>query len=1081
METTGLSELLARIAGEYRAKASIFDIPEKAFRKAFELESESPGLSVMGQRISLPVGPAAGPHSQLAPNLVAAYLAGARAFELKTVQVNDSLEIAKPCIDALDEGHNTEWSTELSLAVAREEYLRGWIAVNLLASIFSDSPGSFFFNMSLGYTLDGIKSPKMDAFIEGMRRPASAPSSSAFWKLAMRDLEAFVASPGFLSAFGPGALAKARALLADFPMSPVHSVTLSTMHGCPPDEIERIGSYLIEEKGLDAFVKLNPTLLGFDAARGILDETLWKDLEIRRDNFERDLQFSDALKLVASLDAKARAAGRRFGIKLSNTLANANTGSFLPGDERYMSGRALFPLTIALAARLAAALPNWGSRFSYCGGAWAKNAGPLVAAGLGPLTIATDILKPGGYLRLLPAARAAVKALHGSPDRPDAVALARLAELALAQGEYRKGWKAGRACIKKPLPLYDCFAAPCVEACPVNQNVPEYIRLGASGASKKALETILADNPMPFITGTLCDHVCQAACCRNDYEGSVEIRSAKLACARSASVPAAPATHGASFSGRGARKGDAKVAIIGAGPAGLSCAQHLALAGVEVTVFDRSREMGGVPANVIPGFRIPREDIAADIERIRGLGAEFRLGAAVDSLDPLRSEGYTAFFIGAGAPVPRKLEVEGTAFPVVDALSFLLAASERIAGRRWEFGEPKRIVVAGGGNTAMDAVRLALRLPGIEEVRLSYRRGREEMPADEEELCNALAEGGKLMELTLPERSYQGPDGPRLSLRVMEKGERDASGRRSPRATDRTESVDCDLLVAAVGESADTRLLEALGIPCGENGRPLVDSATQESRRAGVYVGGDAARGPSSIITAVADGRRAAYAILRAAGIEPPPSRYSPPPPDPDKLASRGEFVENLAGDAPALLARAAERCLNCDSACLRCVEVCPNRANFALPVKPEGLSVKPEGLPTATGEDLKQSIQILHVDALCNECGNCGVFCPYEGEPFRGKPSLFRDRASLEASHNASLGPRGNDSVGSPPRAAPNAGFAFVPRDGDGPSLVLREAPGGPVRELLFAEWSREGSGGTMAALARSVYRDHRYLIGGA
>jgi putative selenate reductase len=1048
METTGLRELLGRVAGEYRAKSSIFDIPEKAFREAFELEARSPGIEIMGKRISLPVGPAAGPHSQMAPNLVAAYLSGARAFELKTVQADDSLEIAKPCIDALDEGHNTEWSTELSLGQAREEYLRGWIAVRLLASIFSPSPDALLFNMSLGYTLEGIKSPKMDAFIEGMRSPATADSSSAFWKDALRELERFADSADFVAAFGRAGRAKAAALLSNFPSSPIHSVTLSTMHGCPPDEIERIGSYLIEAKGFDTFVKLNPTLLGYDLARTILDATAWKEIEIRRDNFERDLQFGDALALVASLDRKSRAAGRRFGVKLSNTLANANSGAFLPGEERYMSGRALFPLTVALAAKLAEALrgslPGWDSRFSYCGGAWAGNAGQLVASGMGPITIATDILKPGGYLRLLAAARAAVEAIPGSPGKPDAFALARLAGEALARPEYRKGWKSGKAAIGRALPLFDCFAAPCIEACPVNQKVPEYIRLASSGASEKALETTLADNPLPFITGTLCDHVCQEACCRNDYEGPVEIRAVKLACAKAASVPAAPAPRDPAIKG--------KAAIIGAGPAGLACAHYLALAGFPVTVFDASSEPGGVPANVIPGFRIPRRDLLADIERIRSLGVDFRLGFEVRELGSLRAEGFTAFFVGAGAPVPRDLGLEGGAFPVVDALAFLEAASARLEGKLWDFGEPRRVVVVGGGNTAMDAVRLALRLPGIEEVRLSYRRDREEMPADEEELGNALAEGGKLMDLTLPERSYRGSEGPRLSLRVMRSGGRDASGRRSPEPTDATLSVDCDLLVAAVGEAPDTRLLESLGVSCGPDGRPVLDAATLESRSAGVYVGGDSARGPASIIRAVADGRRAAYSMLRAAGVEPQPASYAPPPPDKARLARRGEFAESLSADS-AIVAREAERCLNCDSVCLRCVEVCPNRANFALPVEPGGS-------PSRSG--LAQPIQILHLDALCNECGNCGVFCPFEGRPFKDKATLFRDARALYASHNA--------------------GFAFV--DGvDGPALALRELPDGEALTLAFGEWGTKAATGDspMAALARTVRFEHPYLIGGA
>ena len=179
MDTTGLGELLARIAGEFRAKGTIYDIPEKAFRAAFELEASSPGLDIMRGRVSLPVGPAAGPSSQIAPNLVAAYLAGARVFELKTVQVKDALDIDKPCIDVLDEGHNTEWSTELTLTAAREEYLRGWIAIGLLASVFSPSPRAFLFNLSVGYTLEGIRSPSMDAFIEGMRAPPRRHSGRA--------------------------------------------------------------------------------------------------------------------------------------------------------------------------------------------------------------------------------------------------------------------------------------------------------------------------------------------------------------------------------------------------------------------------------------------------------------------------------------------------------------------------------------------------------------------------------------------------------------------------------------------------------------------------------------------------------------------------------------------------------------------------------------------------------------------------------------------------------------------------------------------------------------------------------------
>jgi putative selenate reductase len=1049
MGTTSLSALLGRIAGEYRAANTIYGIPSRAFARSFELEAASPGLRVMGGAASLPVGPAAGPNSQIAPCLVAAYLAGARVFELKTVQENDALDIEKPCIYALDEGHNAEWSTELALPDARGEYLRGWIAVNLLAAIFSAKPRSFFFNMSVGYTLDGIKGAKVDDFIEGMRQPSHLP----YWTQALRELGDFVESSDFRATFGSagggGALERAGALLANFPDSPVHSVTLSTMHGCPPTEIERIGSYLIENKNFDVYVKLNPTLVGYDRARGILDKTGWKRISIKRESFEHDLQFPDALKLVASLSAKAEKCGRLFGVKLSNTLANANDGRFLPGTERYMSGRALFPITVRLAAELAAAMPDFAQRFSYCGGASALNAAELIKSGVGPLTVATDILKPGGYLRLSDIADEAARALPGSPDRPDAAALERIAEAALERSEYRAGWKSGNASISKPLPLADCFAAPCVEACPVHQKAPAYIRQAAAGASREALATILADNPLPFVTGTLCDHVCQEACSRNDYEGPVEIRACKLNCANAAEIPAKrPAV--AAFNG--------KVAVIGAGPGGLSCAYHLALAGIPVTVFDKANSPGGVPANVIPRFRISPEDIAKDIDRVRNLGVEFRFGVEIRDLAILAAEGYVAFFAAPGASKPRDLKLAGSGIRVIDALEFL-KHTDAFAGAR-------HIVVAGGGNTAMDAVRAATRLPNVDSVRLSYRRSVEEMPADKEELGYALAEAATLvarsgderadrvfMELSLPERAIptSAETPPRIVLRKMRLGEPDASGRRAPIACDETEEIACDLLIAAVGEFPDGDLLKALGAAMGEDGRPIIDPATQASSRTGLYVGGDAARGPASIIAAAADGRRAAFAIMRAAGIESPVDLYVPAPLDEEKLASRGRIATSLGSGDHNFIAREAERCLACDSACLRCVEVCPNRANTAIAV------------PAGEGRPFAQGLQILHLDYLCNECGNCGLFCPYEGKPYLGKPTLFQDGAALVNSRNA--------------------GFAFAAAGPDdaGPSLTVRARPDGKVEELPFDEWETRAGDSSMEALALAVLREHSYLIGAA
>jgi len=203
-----------------------------------------------------------------------------------------------------------------------------------------------------------------------------------------------------------------------------------------------------------------------------------------------------------------------------------------------MSGRALFPITLRLAAKVAGALPDPGMRISYCGGVSALNAADLIKAGLGPLTLATDILKPGGYLRLAQIAREASGALPLPLEAgaTDAAALESLAAAALERPEYRKGWKSGTVSMAGKLPLHDCFAAPCVEACPVNQKVPAYVAAQGAGRSEEALAAILSDNPLPHITGLLCDHVCQEHCSRLDYEGPVRIRDMKLAAARAATM-----------------------------------------------------------------------------------------------------------------------------------------------------------------------------------------------------------------------------------------------------------------------------------------------------------------------------------------------------------------------------------------------------------------------------------------------------------------------------------------------------------------------------------------------------------------
>jgi len=364
---------------------------------------------------------------------------------------------------------------------------------------------------------------------------------------------------------------------------------------------------------------------------------------------------------------------------------------------------------------------------------------------------------------------------------------------------------------------------------------------------------------------------------------------------------------------------------------------------------------------------------------------------------------------------------------------------------------------------------VAARLPGRPRVSILYRRTRAEMPADREEFAAALADGADYAELSLPEAMAPAAAGglPTLRVREMALGAPDASGRRAPVPTERVREVPCDLLIAAVGETPDRALFERLGARVGPDGRPAVDPLTMATSVPGVYAAGDARRGPSSIIAGAADGRLAAYAILRAAGLEPAVERRAPAPPDPAKLSRRGEILPGLPPDHPEFVAREAERCLECGSACLRCVEVCPNRANVALPVPVDG--------------PLVQAIQIVHADDLCNECGNCGFFCPYDGEPYAGKPTLFRDEAALRASANAGFAfvPAGSAApraAGSAAREASEAGQR------SGPSLVVRLSPGrnAAVATLPYADWRAQAGASPLLAIARTVFDAHSYLLPG-
>jgi putative selenate reductase len=993
MRVLPFDRLLRWIQVELKESGSIFGIPRSLF---YAPQKERPyATELFGQPLATPVGPAAGPHTQLAQNIVSAWLSGGRFIELKTVQIMDELEIPRPCIDLADEGYNVEWSQELRLEESAGEYVKAWVLVHLLPRLLGferGAPLGTIFNLSVGYNLEGIQSPPMTRFMD---RLADAGSEIA-------EIRSFLRR-------------EARELAdVEIPARITDNVTLSTMHGCPPDEIERIARYLLEERNLHTTVKLNPTLLGKERVLSVLHDDLgFREIDVPNRVFEHDLSYGRAVDLVRSLQAVAAARSLVFGVKLSNTLALRNHRGVLPGDEMYMSGRALYPVTMTLFHKLVEEFEG-DLRVSFSAGADPGNVPTILSCGALPVTMASDLLKPGGYSRFVQALENLETEMRarGAGSLED-LAVDRLANLERAAAEargdrrYQKAYHSyGLPKVHSGLGLFDCVAAPCVEACAVCQDVPEYAWLVAKAEDDRALEAVLSRNPFPGVTGHVCPHLCETRCTRNNYDEPVGIRALKRFAVESGR--------------RGYRRGvttGRRVAVIGSGPSGLAAATFLALSGVDVTVYETKDVPGGM-VSLAPGFRLPRSVVEEDIARIRGLGVKLLLSHPV-SVPPeiLLQEGYHAVYAATGFPRDARLEIEGIEGEGVLSALDLLGRVAR--GERPDLGQT--VLVIGGGNTAMDAARTAQRLAAV-PVTVLYRRTRPEMPAQAEEVADLLEEGNRLLELVSPVRVVRvGRRLVALECARNELGAPGPDGRRKPAPVAGSEfQIPADSVIVAVGQAAEIAFLDGSRVSVRRDGSIAAEVGTGATVADGVYAGGDAVRGPATIVEACADGRRAAEAICARLGVPflPPPSspaalsvadvlevkrarvRISVRC-EPEKLAidrRQGfDLVERTLSSEEAR--REAARCLQCSTLCDKCVEVCPNRANVAyavarvdwrLPV----LSVA-KGALAVTGEEefvVRQTRQIVHVDDLCNECGNCATFCVHEGKPYREKPRLFFD-----------------------------------------------------------------------------------------
>lgn len=904
-------------------------------------------MTIFTRNLETPVGPAAGPHTQLAQNIIASYYAGARFFELKTVQKMDGAELSacvnKPCILADDEGYNCEWSTELTVPDAMGEYIKAWFILHVIAKEFGlGAQDGFQFNISVGYDLAGIKGDKVNTFIDGMMEAKDTVIFQECRKWLLDNADKF---QNFT-----------REDIEAIPSNVCNSATISTLHGCPPQEIESIANYLLTEKHLNTFVKCNPTLLGYDFARKTMDEMGYDYMVFGDFHFRDDLQYEDAVPMLTRLMKLSEELGLEFGVKITNTFPVDVTRNELPSEEMYMSGKALFPLSISLAAKLSAEFAG-KLRISYSGGADYFNIDKIVGCGIWPVTMATTLLKTGGYQRFTQVADKVEGICPKKWERIDVDALKKLAADAITDGHHVKNIKpVPNRKSTKEVPLLDCFYAPCSEGCPIHQDIPQYVALTGEGKYKEALEVILEKNALPFITGTLCAHNCMTKCTRNFYEESVNIRGTKLTAAEHGYEQLIGEIKAGEPNGK-------KVAVVGGGPAGIAAAYFLAREGAAVTIFEKEEKAGGVIRYVIPGFRIGDAAIDKDISFIQKMGVEICTNTEITSVADLKAQGYDAVIlaIGAGKPGTLKLEKGET----VNALKFL----RDFKANDGKLNIGKNVVVIGGGNTAMDTARAAKRTEGVEHVYLVYRRTKRYMPAAEDELLEVLEEGVEFKELLSPVSL----DGGRLLCKKMKLGQMDASGRAGVTETADVVEVPADTVIVAVGEKIDTDFYTANQIAVDERGKAKVNDKTLETSVSGVYVAGDGARGAATIVEGIRDAQLAVKDILgkeitRDAAVTGDVK---------DCFEKKGILKHSKEAKTE------EERCLTCNKVCENCVDVCPNRANIS--IKVPGMAMN----------------QVIHVDYMCNECGNCKSFCPYASAPYKDKFTLFANEKDMADSKN--------------------------------------------------------------------------------
>lgn len=522
---------------------------------------------------------------------------------------------------------------------------------------------------------------------------------------------------------------------------------------------------------------------------------------------------------------------------------------------------------------------------------------------------------------------------------------------------------------------------PCTAACPANVDARGYVGLIAQKRYRDAFALHLESNPLPATIGRICPHPCEFACRRGEEDQPITICYLKRFFADNVK----PEDKMANFEKPKERKGS-KVAIVGAGPAGLTATFYLGKCGYDVTIFDRLPVAGGLLSVAIPTYRLPPPVVEAEIKQILNLGAELKLKTVVGpgglSIDDLFNQGYRAVFLAIGAPRPMKLRVEGENLKGVEPGETFLA--------KWRLGKkvevPKRVAVIGGGNTAIDCARVSLRL-GAKDVKILYRRGQAEMPAAVTETADGIEEGVDFELLTAPVKIVgKGGRVTGVECIKMQLGPPDESGRRRPIPVKGSEFlVQTDMVIPAIGRTPESEWLPEQGIEVSKRGTIVVDELSGATSREGVYAAGDVVTGPWIAVGAIGGARKAAYAIDVYLNQGKPSLYWSEQFPKKETTKSRylGEdvhrvrtpqrdareriksFVEVEVTFQERVALQQAERCLSCMTqkciGCYLCERVCP-----------------PNAISISTSQNKRRKIDKYQIDyGRCQFCGLCVETCP--------------------------------------------------------------------------------------------------------